>query len=74
MNSLTYVSFINLLQAEKTYARIYPYDNNEFSIRFFAEHDGLGFKVHGKKIGVVPYITSLTINSQEYCSKPALVR
>ncbi|XP_032515455.2 chymotrypsin-like elastase family member 2A isoform X2 [Danaus plexippus] len=58
--------------AEKTYARIYPYDNNEFSIRFFAEHDGLGFKVHGKKIGVVPYITSLTINSQEYCSKPAL--
>ncbi|CAG9578107.1 unnamed protein product [Danaus chrysippus] len=58
--------------AEKTYARIYPYDNNEFSIRFFAEHDGLRFKVQGKKIGVVPYITSLTINSQEYCSQPTV--
>ncbi|XP_050356630.1 uncharacterized protein LOC126777599 [Nymphalis io] len=59
----------NVTLNDKGYARIYANDN-KFEIRFFKEHDGVGFKVQGLPFARIPYITSLIINSKEFCSEP----
>ncbi|XP_039764578.1 chymotrypsin-C-like isoform X2 [Pararge aegeria] len=55
---------------DKSFARVSVNPDNSFSIRFFKAHNGLGLTVKGLIPGVIPYLTSVVINSKQYCSKP----
>ncbi|XP_069355779.1 chymotrypsin-C-like [Maniola hyperantus] len=67
---ITFDSDASITLEDKSYARVSLNYYNSFTIRFFKPHDGIKFTVKGLTPGVVPYITSLVINSKEYCAKP----
>lgn len=42
-------------------------DEHAFKIRFFKSHEGICLHVQGCKLGLVPYIKRVNINTKEYC-------
>ncbi|XP_052741183.1 uncharacterized protein LOC112045215 [Bicyclus anynana] len=55
---------------DKSFARVSSNPDNSFTIRFFKANHGVGLTVKGLIPGVIPYLTSVKINTREYCSKP----
>lgn len=60
-------------QSDKTKARISGNDNLEFSIHFFKDASSLHLTIKGPASGIVPYATSIVINTVEYCKDPEIV-
>ncbi|XP_039764637.1 chymotrypsin-like elastase family member 2A [Pararge aegeria] len=69
---ITFDTDASITLNDKSFARISLNPDNSFTIRFFKSNDGIRLTVKGLTLGIVPYITSLTINSQEYCTQPYL--
>ncbi|XP_052744443.1 chymotrypsin-C isoform X2 [Bicyclus anynana] len=58
---------------DKSFARVDLNYDNSFTIRFFKPKDEITFTVKGVTPGVIPYVSSLVINTREYCGEPQLV-
>lgn len=62
-----------IFQKDKGVARVDLNPGGSFTIRFYKPKDGIELKVKGVVRGVIPYLTSVLINNQEYCTEPNVV-
>ncbi|CAH2229280.1 jg17029 [Pararge aegeria aegeria] len=63
---------VNLTLTIKTdqYLRVSLTRSTGYAFYFYAPHAGMGFIIKGTEPGVTPYLTSLSINNEEYCNEP----
>ncbi|XP_045762970.1 chymotrypsin-C-like [Maniola jurtina] len=67
---VTFDADASITLEDKSFARVSLNFVNSFTIRFFKPHNGITFTVKGLTPSIVPYVTSLVINNEEYCNKP----
>nr|XP_034836360.1 chymotrypsin-like elastase family member 2A [Maniola hyperantus] len=65
------ISFSVISDNEK-FSRVSVTDGDIFTIRLFAQQQGLGLSVRGLTPGVTPNLIGLTINDVEHCTEPDL--